>query len=313
MTAETFKTKRIILCAFLAGSCLLTGCTTFIHPTTQPAAQAIINKTISAMSSINSYNLNTDMTENYTVFTKTDPQQSTDIWEWKSQRQVDVANNEMYLSMNIQETPNIQPYIFQQYLIGDYSYYSQSSPIEGGATNPWMKTQLGEQDNVTWSNFAQINPQLELLKTCTDINLIGTEQINGVDCDTIQVNPSAQTATDWILSQEGFPGPSLGWWMDTSPERVEQIDIKAYQNGSVKLWIGKDDSLIYKLDISIDLDAEPGNIVRSDTGLYNSDGQGNSTDVGFDKILRDFTGEWEFSGYNQPVQIQLPQEALNAQ
>ena len=54
------------------------------------------------------------------------------------------------------------------------------------------------------------------------------------------------------------------------------------------------------------------NIVRSDTGLYFHDGQGNSTDVGFEKILRDFIGEWEFSGYNQPVQIQLPLEALNA-
>jgi hypothetical protein len=42
-------------------------------------------------------------------------------------------------------------------------------------------------------------------------------------------------------------------------------------------------------------------------------GEGEPTDVGFDKILRDFSGEWEFSDYNQSIQIQLPQEVLNAQ
>jgi hypothetical protein len=303
--------KLIIAGVFLAVLCGLTDCAGFAHPTTQTTTEVIVDKTISAMNSINSYNLNTDMTENYVVFGKTDPQQTTDIWEWKSQRQIDVSNQNMYLSVNIHETPDIQPYIFQQYLMGGYSYYSQSSPMEGGATNPWMKTQLGERDTATWSNFAQVSPLEELFKTSTDFNLIGTDQINGDDCYIIQLDPSAETATDWILSQEGFPGPSLGWWIGTSPERVKQIDIKAFQNGSVKLWIGKDNSLIYKVDIGINLDAEPGNIVLSDTGLNYQEGQGNSTDVGFEKILRDFTGELVFSGYNQPVQIQLPQEALD--
>ena len=302
--------KRIISSLFLAGLFALTGCTGLTPSTTQTMAQAIVDKTISAMSSLNSYNLNTDMTEDYTVFEKTDPKRTTDIWEWKSQRTVDVSNQEMYLSMNIHETPDLQPYIFQQYLVGGYSYYSQSSPIVGGLTNPWMKTKMDELNNVMWPEYAQVNPQIELLKSSNNINLIGTEQINGTDCYIIQLNPSAEAATDWVLSQGGFPGPSLGWWIATSPERAKQIDVKAYQHGSVKLWIGEDNNLIYKAEISINLDVEPGNVVRSDTGLG---GEGEPTDVGFDKILRDFSGVWEFSNYNEPAQIQLPQEALNAQ
>jgi len=117
--------KRIISSLFLAGLFALTGCTGLTPSTTQTMAQAIVDKTISAMSSLNSYNLNTDMTEDYTVFEKTDPKRTTDIWEWKSQRTVDVSNQEMYLSMNIHETPDLQPYIFQQYLVGGYSYYSR--------------------------------------------------------------------------------------------------------------------------------------------------------------------------------------------
>ena len=305
--------KRIISGLLLSGLIILTVCTDLTSATSQTKAQDIANKTISAMDTVKSYDLNTDLTQNYTVFQKTDPKTVTDIWEWNSQRKVDVTNQQQYLSMNIQETPNYQDYMFQQYLIGGYSYYSQNSPVVGGVTNPWTKTKIDELNNVIWPNFAQVNPLIELVKTSADVSLIGTEQINGIDCNIIQINPSAEAATDWVLSQGGFPGPSLGWWWGTSLERVKQIDVKAYQNGSVKLWIDEDNYLIYKVEISINLDAEPGNIVRSDTGLYFQDGQGNSTDVGFEKILRDFSGEWEFSDYNQSIQIQLPQEALNAQ
>jgi len=302
--------KRIISSLVLAGLIILTSCADSTSANSQTKAQDIANKTISAMDNVKSYDLNTDLTQNYTVFQKTDPKTVTDIWEWKSQRTVDASNQEMYLSMNIHETPDLQPYIFQQYLAGGYSYYSQSSPIVGGLTNPWTKTKIDELNIVMWPNIAQVNPLIELVKTSDEVSLIGTEQINGVDCNIIQLNPSAAAAADWILSQQAFPGPSLGWWIATSPERAKQIDVKAYQHGSVKLWIGEDTSLIYKAEISINLDVEPGNVVRSDTGLG---GEGEPTDVGFDKILRDFSGEWEFSDYNQSIQIQLPQEALNAQ
>jgi hypothetical protein len=260
------------------------------------------------MSAVNSYNLNTDLVQHYTVFEATDPQQTTNVWEWKSQRQVDAVNKNMHLSMNIQETPDFQTFIFQQYLAGGVDYYSQSSPVVSGPANPWTKSSLAGQGNNLWSNFTQKDPLLELLKSSADFQLNGAEQINGIDCYVIQFKPTAEAAVNWILAQSGFPGPSLGWWIGTAPERVKQIDVNAYQNGSVQIWIGKNDNLIYKAGISINLDAEPGNILLSDTGLGY---QGDPTDVGFEKILRDFTGDWEFSAYDQPVAIQVPQEALD--
>ena len=77
--AGAFEMKLIIAGVFLAVLCGLTGCAGLAHPTTQTTTEVIVDKTISAMNSINSYNLNTDMTENYTVFGKTDPQQTSDI------------------------------------------------------------------------------------------------------------------------------------------------------------------------------------------------------------------------------------------
>ena len=202
--------KRIISGLLLSGLIILTGCTDLTSATSQTKAQDIANKTISAMDTVKSYDLNTDLTQNYTVFQKTDPKTVTDIWEWNSQRKVDVTNQQQYLSMNIQETPNYQDYMFQQYLIGGYSYYSQNSPVVGGVTNPWTKTKIDELNIVMWPNIAQVNPLIELVKTSDEVSLIGTEQINGVDCNIIQLNPSAAAAADWILSQQVFPGPSLG-------------------------------------------------------------------------------------------------------
>jgi hypothetical protein len=297
--------KRVIAGLFIVCCISMTGCSGSTPSLTQTSAQPMFAETISAMGSITSYYLSTDLTENYTVVEKTAAQTTTDRWQWKSQRQIDISNKQMYLSMDIHETPDIQAYIFQEYFIGGWSYYEQSSPLEGGMTNPWTKTKLGE-DNVNWTNYTQAASQIELLKTAGNTDLVGTVQITGRDCNVFQFSPSAAASADWVLSQGGFSGPDLGWWR-TSLERAKQIYIKAFQNGSIKLWIDKDTSLILRENFSFNFDALPGNISGSDIGLA----QGNSANVGFKKIIRDFNGEWDFSNYNQPVQIQLPRAALD--
>jgi hypothetical protein len=308
---DSGKMKKIIASLFIVCFLTITGCSGSTHSLTQTTGLAIIAKAISAMSLAKSYNLSTDLTENYTVFEKNNPQTTTDHWEWKSRRQIDISNKQMYLSMDIHETPDIQAYIFQEYLIGGLLSYEQSSPAVGGMTNPCTKTKLNE-DNVLWSNYTQAASQIELLKTASNIDLVGTEQIDGTDCYIIHFNPSAIASTDWVLSQGGFPGPSVDWWFNTSP-RVRQIYIKAFQNGSVLLWIDKNSNVIFRENISLNFEALLGNVLRSDIDLGNPDGQGTSLDVGFEKIIRDFSGDWNFSDYNQPVQIQLPQESSEAQ
>ena len=78
--------KQIITGLFIVCFLTITGCSGSIHSLTQTTGRAIIAKAISAMSLVKSYNLSTDLTENYTVFEKNNPQTTTDHWEWKSRR-----------------------------------------------------------------------------------------------------------------------------------------------------------------------------------------------------------------------------------
>jgi hypothetical protein len=271
-----------------------------------------MTKTIDLMSAVKSYQLNTDLIQNYTITAETDPKSVTDIWEWKSQRQVDIANKSLYIAMNIHETPDLQPYIFQDYLVDGNLYFTQSSPSVGGMTNPWIKTVLADSEETTRTIYAQLNPQIDLLKSAVNSTDTGLETVNGVQCVVMQFEASAQAATDWVLTQGGFTGPSIGFSHSTTAERVKEIYLKAYQNGTVKLWIDPGTNLILKLTTDFKFNVLPGNMVRSDTPLQYAPGQENSTDIGFDAIQRNFKGTWEFSGYNQPQQIQLPELALSA-
>ena len=307
-----YKLRKILPVILVVGLILpliLSGCG---KPSSEPQEQQMAASTIAAMSKVKSYNLNTYMTENYIVAGKSSPSLTADLWQWTSQRQVDISKQEMYLAMDSREaagtTGNI--FAFERYLSGGWMYYGQSLPYTGGKGNPWIKTRLDEQNTIIWLDEAQLAPQIELLKSSDSIRLAGTEKVNGTDCYIIDLVPLAEAAADWVLSQEQYSGSSMGWFR-MPPERSKEIYIKAFKSGSVRLWIEKDDYLISKVNISLVFDGVPGNIVRGDTGL-DVTGQENPTDVGFDHIIRDFNGQWEFSDYNKPVHIQLPKEALSA-
>ena len=303
LTCKLRKTFLAILVLGLVLSFTLSGCG---QPSSDPQAQQIAVRTISAMNAAKSYKLNAYMTENYTVVEKSNPLITTEPLQWTSQRQVDMLNQEMYLSMD--NSGSGATYAFEKYLVDGWEYYAQSSP-RIGLTIPWIKTKLDQQYNM-WSHEAQVTPQIELLKTAESISMAGTENVDGNDAYVINVVPSAEAAADWVLSQEQYSGPSVGWFR-TSPERSREIYIKAYKDGFVRLWIDKDNDLILKVSVSLLFDGVPGNILSLDTGLEVTIGE-DPTDVGFEHIIRDFNGRWEFSDYNKPVDIQLPEEALNA-
>jgi hypothetical protein len=261
-----------------------------------------------------SYCLNTDLTENFTIVEKSSSP-STETWEWKSQRQVDVSDLDMHYSMDCEGIPDdVSSFIFERYIIGGWIFFNSSSPplySSAGVIQPWTKYNSSNQDYL-WAYYSQLSPQIELLQSAKNIASVGTEQINGRNYEIIQFVPSAAAAADWGLSQEQGNGPSVEWWK-TGVERSKGIYINALKSSSVKIWIDQDDDSLLKEDISFSFDVMPGNVVLSDIGGLMRSGQANSTDVGFQHILDTFNGEWDFSGYNQPLQIQLPQAAQSAQ
>jgi hypothetical protein len=113
---------------------------------------------------------------------------------------------------------------------------------------------------------------------------------------------------EWIISQQQPGGPSLRWWHTTS-ERSKEIYTKAFNNSIIKLWIAKNNYLIMKAEISANFEVTPLILEPSDVPLSNAE----AIDYGFDKIIADFHWQMNYSSYNQPVIIKLPQEALDNQ
>ena len=301
--------RRIFVSIFVICLLVLTGCSNRKTDTAAIPVDTIIANTIIAMNEVKSYRLSTDMTENYTVVQKSSPKTFTDTWEWQSLRQVDILNRQVNLFMNIHETPQIDdPYVLWIFLVGGWDYRNVlSPPVYSGAgqINFWIKNKLGEKENSRLSDFTQLSAQIELLQSADNIEFSGTAEINGHKYNVIQFNPSGEAAADWVLSQGGFDGPSIGWWF-TMTERSKEIYVKAFKNSAVKIWIDKDDYSILKENISLNYDVVPTNATANDMCV-------NGNDPGFEHILVEFNGEWAFSDYNHQFWIQLPQFTLNAQ
>lgn len=311
----TVKNKRILmlfLALILFPLFCLVSCEKFYTETEQPQDQQIIANTIAAMEKVKSCSLNTFLMENYIIIDGSNTSATADVWQWAGLRKIDISKQEMYSYIDNREASSLpaSAFITESYISGGWEYINQITPPTHGLVNPWIKTRLDEESEITFANEAQLAAQIELLKSSNIFGLVDTESINGIECYTINLAVSAEAAADWVLSQQQEFGPSFRWFR-TDMESSKEIYIKAFKNGSVRLWIEKDNCLILKLSINIIFDGMPGNITRYDTPLEITE-ETDPLDVGFKHIIRDFSGQWEFSNYNQPVHIQLPEEALNA-
>jgi hypothetical protein len=266
----------------------------------------------SAMAQLTTYQLDTLLTENYTV-ERADSSHS-DTWDWQGKLLVDLTNNATMLSMNVTEKfVATTPYIWQVYAFEGWLYRNQISPPVYGPHGQikWTKTKPGNRriNYLDLASNAYISPQIELLQTAREVTTAGTENIDGVDCFILEVVPNPQAAADWVLAQQLGNGPSLYWWW-TDFTRSEEIYTKAYQGGLDKLWIDKTSFRIIKTDIDLHFIVKAEDIKQEDTGGLSV--SGSEYDVGFNSIIIDFHGELQFSNYGQSLSIVPPAEALNA-
>ena len=273
------KVKQYLPVLSICVSCIvvlagLTGCNT-----TKTTA-SVITKTLSALSLVKSYQLDTDFNDKFASI------------EFKGTKVIDLYNKEM--GMNISITMGTFLTNDERYLIGGIDYSESVSEENSPKTIGWTKRKL---DDTIWNQQTQLPMLLELLNSATRISSQETVQLNNIDCYVLTFTPSAQASVDFVLSQEQPGGPSY----DTGGVGQTLVKPDTYNSGSVELWINKDNYLPLKVAVNLDFRGT----------LPNSFG-GAPTDTSniFDWK---FQGELDFSNYNQPVTIQLPPDALNAQ
>jgi hypothetical protein len=269
------------------------GCSNLAHSTTLTESQTIANKTVSALSDVKSFNLDTDV-KNY--FGTSSPG-----IEWKGSKTIDVSNQKMAMNMTITDQEpgnNLELFSLGMYL-GDGEDYQEDAAPGLSQPNPWTKTELTTN---LWNSEIQIQYLSELLKTAAQINSLKNETIYGIDCYVLAITPSAQGAVDLVVSQEQPFGPQIN--VDFSGG-TPVVRPDAFKSGSIQLWIEQDNYLPVKVEINVDFQGTTG-------GGPGSAGTVFSTPIG-NQENSSFQGELEFSNYNQPASIQLPQGALNAQ
>lgn len=264
-------------------------------------AQDIVAKSVSAMAHVNSYRLDTDVLNTYKVLDG--PNQITTLFEWNGTKLIDVFRREMKMDMTIDVVNyygSDDTHSIEMYFRGGYEYCKSTSlHVYGGPENPWDKNRLTNED---WTAESQMSYYIKLLETGSQANVLGSEDVSGIDCYVLTLSPSTEAMVDWVISQGQPAGPSLGV-MAGGAISVHRAD--AYQGGSLRLWVEKDSYLPLKAEVSAVFDGFIGggaHPVSSDPYIPTT-GHVNSS----------FDAQAIFSGYNQPVSIQLPQEALNAQ
>ena len=173
----------------------------------------------------------------------------------------DEVGHEMYMVMT---EPGISDEDMQIYMVGDWIYATNSS-------GEWMKTEL---TNEIWEKEFVVGQQLGLLEGFSDAKYLGMENIGGVNCYKIDVDPN----WDAILSAtnmsevEGF----------TKEEIIDMI-----KDTSCIVWTAENSYYPMQIFFSMTIDAQYLGDVAMDTTMT-------------------------FSSINQPVVIDLSSEAQNA-
>lgn len=200
---------------------------------------------------------------------------------------VDNANKEMQMAMNMNvDIPDQgkQKLAMEFYVVGGWMYTKIGIP---GVGEQWIKTKLTEE---MWQAQNQIGQQIELLKTATAVNLLGSEDVNGTASYVIEIVPSME-ALGKLLSQQQLPG--------TEDIDLGQLNLAGlFKEMLIKQWITKDGHLLVKSEVHLLMEMS-----SDDVGATKED---------FEKMTIDMNIEMKIYDYDQAASIELPEGALEA-
>ena len=132
---------------------------------------------------------------------------------------------------------------------------------------------------------------IELLKTA-QVEVIGSEQVKGVDCYVLQLTP--ELAELYQTAMDPVGGIGRAGMLPPVPEELLQ---DMFHSFSVKQWIAKDTYFLMKVEIDMDIESTPELM----------DYLGEEAEMSID-----ITISFLAYNYNQPVTIVVPAEALEA-
>jgi hypothetical protein len=199
---------------------------------------------------------------------------------------INIKDNEMALTMTADaDIPGLgkQKLSSDMYIVDNWVYTKTTLP---GTAGQWTKT---EMNSSIWEKENQLAQQIELLKTATGVNSLGSETVDGIDCHVLEIKPDMTALTGFINS---LVGERAG-----TDEFINQNLTKLFKSVTVKEWIAKKTYFPAKLEMTTTVEANAADF-------------GGSAEEG--EVTMNITMTIKYSDYNKPVNITLPPEAANA-
>lgn len=201
---------------------------------------------------------------------------------------IDRVNREMEMTMDMTMSASEegeQEMSMDTYIYDEWVYMKMSIPEVG---EQWGKTELTPE---MWATQQQIEQTMELLQTATEVKFLGSEAVDGVNCYVFDIIPDVGKLIEYLSQQQGMQGVDL--------EDIENLE-ELFENMSIstKVWIAEDSLFLTKSTAHMLMDLTP-----DDVGASSED---------FDRATMDLSTVMTVYGFNQPVSIELPAEALEA-
>ena len=197
---------------------------------------------------------------------------------------VNNANKEMQMSVSMAAEmlgEGREDMVMEFYIVGGWMYTKMDVP---GVGERWARAGLTEE---AWKTQSQMSQQIEFLETAEEVKLLGEESVRGTACYVVEMVPSKEALGD-LMSQQAFG-------MDLGDLALADLFKEIY----VTEWIARDNCFLMKSEIDVLMD-----ISAKDIG---------ATEEDFGTMTMDVNMEFAAYDYNEPVSIELPEEALEAQ
>ncbi len=192
----------------------------------------------------------------------------------------DFANEKMHMDMQMTMStpPETVQMSIEMYLVGDWMYMKMEMPgLPPEIMGTWFKVRMSELElEDLWEQQDIAGQQFDLLVGFSEVEFLGTEMVNGVECYKLQVTPDIETLWAWAQIQEGTEGLDPG----LDPEEV-------ITDFSYVLWVAKDTYFTVKTVVEMTMTVE-----------------GESMGMAVTVLVFDI---------NEPVTIELPPEAEAAE
>jgi hypothetical protein len=260
-----------------------------------PTAQEIIDGATQALGDVHSYEYEMDMTIDMVGESEGETFEANIGMDYSGALDLDNEQMRMEVTASVLITGEEETETaLKAYLIDGTGYVMTDDPDRGVI---WEKEEFSGADWAeTWQStvamLSLVEPQMELLATA-EVEVIGSEKVNGVDCYVLQVTPDIAQLWDTIMQQAtlGFGG-ELGF-PDFTAEMLEAIPYSY----SAKQWLAKDTYFLMKAEMEMSMELTP-----EAMGMPEEEGEATI------EIAMNMLGY----NYNQPVSIELPPEAEEA-